>query len=111
QHRRGPGKLAVTRVDLIGGGTRDDEERHAVAGFRRPSGLLVEARLDGGLRGVVPDQSVATIGDHERHPDRRSAGSVVVMPALEGMTAMVEEPFLILPQTIVVLVIGGSEGG
>ncbi len=110
QHGRGPGKLAVTRVDLIGGATGDDEERHAVADLRRPPGLLVEARLDGGLRGVVPDHSVATIGDHEGHTNALSAGSVVVMPALDGVTAMVEEPFLILPQTIVVLVIGRSEG-
>jgi hypothetical protein len=70
------GQQPVAGVDLVGGVAGDHEERNAVADLGGPLGLLVEARLDGGLGRIVPDQAVAFVGDQERHAEAGPAGAV-----------------------------------
>ena len=61
QHGRCSGEQAVAGVDFVGVAARDDEEGNAVAYLGNPAGLLVEAWLDGGLRGIVPDHPIALL--------------------------------------------------
>ena len=110
QHGRGAGEQPVAGVDLVGRVAGDDKERNAVADLRGPAGLLVEAGLDGGLRGVVPQQAVALVGDQKRHAEAGSGGRQVVGPAADRVAAMIEKALVILAQAVVVLVVGRGEG-
>ncbi len=105
QQRRGAGEQAVARVDLIRRGPGNHEKRNPVAHLRGPGGALVEARLDGGLRRVVPQQPVALVGHQERHAEAGRSRSPVICPATNRMAAMIKKSLVILAQAVVVLVI------
>ena len=49
------------------------------------------------------------VGDNEGHTDTFPTGGVVVVPALDFVATKIEIPLLMLPQTIVMLVLGRSE--
>src|SRR5215472_12599294 len=104
QQWRGSGELPVAGVDLIRAPAGDDEEGDSIADLRSPLSTLVEARLDGGLRRIVPDHPVPAIGDHERYADARCGGGGVIMPALYDVAAVIEKTLLVLAEAIVVLV-------
>ena len=110
KHRRGPGKLPVAGVDLVGGVAGDHEERYPVAHLGGPAGLLVEAGLDDRLGGIVPDHAVTVVGDQKRHAHAGGGGGGVVVPAFDSAAAVVEKPLLVLAQAVVVLVVGRNEG-
>ena len=111
QQRRGTGEQTIAGVDFVGGVAGDHEERDTVANLRRPLRLLVEAGLDGGLRRIVPDEAVALVGDEERDAGGGRGGREVVVPAADGMAAMIEEAFVIVAEAVVVLVVGRDESG
>jgi hypothetical protein len=111
QHGSGSSQQPVSRVDLVQRAAGDHEERHAVADLRCPARALVESGLNDGLRGIVPDDSVTIIRHHEGDTHARSRGRSVVVPAFDAVSAMIEKPFLILAEAVIVLVIGRSKGG
>ena len=111
QQGRGAGEQPVAGVDFIGGVAGDHKEGDAVAHLRGPLGLLVEAGLDGGLRGIVPDEAVALVSDEKRHACGGRGGREIVVPAADGMAAMIEEAFVVVAEAVVVLVVGRNEGG
>ena len=89
QQRRGARKLPVPGIDFICRRAGNDKEGHAVADLRTPERPLVESRLDGRLRGIIPNDPVPVVRNHEGHADAGAAGSCVVMPAFDRMAAMV----------------------
>ena len=110
QHMRGAGEQLIARVDFVRVVAGNDEEGDAVTHLRGPLGLLVEARLDGGLGGVIPQQAVAFVGHQKGHAEAGSGGSKVVGPAAHHVAAMIEEAFVVLAQAVVMLVGGRGEG-
>ena len=111
QHVRGAGELAIALVDFVGFISRDHKEGDAVADFGRPDVLLVEAKIDRGLRRVIPDQPVAAAGNEEWNADILSTDGGVIMPAIDSMVAQVESTLLLLAESIVVLAGRRIEGG
>ena len=57
--------------------------------------LLVEAEANGRRGRIVPDDAVALVGDEERHADVFAARGRVIVPAVERVTAQVEEALLL----------------
>ena len=106
QHVRGAREQPIAGVDLVRSGAGNHEEGNTVARLGDPAGLLVEARLDRGLRSVVPQECIALVGDQERHAETGSGRSRVIGPAMDRVSAMVQKTLLILPQPVVVLVGG-----
>jgi hypothetical protein len=62
--------------------------------------------LNGGFGGVVPEKAVAFVGYEKRDAEAGGGWGRVVIPATDGMAAMVEETFVVLAEAVVVLVIG-----
>ena len=110
KHRHIAGQQVVAGVDLVVRLARDDKERDALANIRCPLRLIVEAEAGGRLAGIVPDQTVAFVGDDERHADALAGGCVVVVRTAQDVAATVEKSLLILAEAVVVFVLRRGEG-
>ncbi len=75
----------------------------------RPARLLVEARLDGGLGRVVPDQAVALVRDQERNAGGGRGGRQIVVPAAHRVSAVIEKALVVVAKAVVVLVVGRNK--
>ncbi len=111
QQRGGAGEKTIAGIDFVGGVAGDDEEGDAVADLRCPLGLFVEAGFDGGFGWIVPDEAVAFVRDEERDAGGGRSGREVIVPAADGMAAMIEETFVVVAEAVVVLVVRRDEGG
>src|SRR3569833_1791736 len=60
---------------------------------------------------VVPDDAVAFVGDHEGYAYRLTGGCVIVVFAVDGPATIVEDAFLVLSQSVVMLIGRGLECG
>src|ERR1039458_6940119 len=110
EHRSVTGEIAITNVELVCGVACNHEEGNSPANLRYPLGLFVEAREDGGLGCVVPQQRVALVGDKKWDTESWTACGLIVSPTLDFVPAVVKIAFLISPQAVVILVFRRGEG-
>ena len=110
QHGNVAGQQVVALVDLVIRLARNNEEGDALAHVGGPPGDIVEAELRGGLAGVVPQQTVALVGDHEWNAYAGSGRGRIVVRASHRMAAPVQIALMVLAQAVVVLILGRGEG-
>ena len=109
QQVRNTGESAIAGIDFITGLTGNHKEGNAVADLRRPFRLLVKPRFDRRFRRIVPDQAITVIGDDERNARALATRSRVVVPALDGVAAMIEIPLLILTEAVIMFIVRRME--
>src|SRR4051794_5682353 len=105
QQRSRAGELAIAGVNFVVIAASNHEVGDTVADFGIPTGVLVEAEIDGGFGRVIPQETVAFVRDDERDPDAGRGGRVVVVPGADRVAAEVEVAFLVLAQAVIVFVV------
>ena len=74
----------------------DDKETYPSADLAQEGVLAVEAEAYSGAGGVIPQQGIALVGDHEGHTDALAARRVVVVGAAQNVAATVQVALLVL---------------
>src|SRR5580698_4751819 len=69
-----------------------------------PGRATVNTRRHDGLGRIVPDDAVAFVGDQEGYAHRFAGGRIVVVPTVDGAAPIIQNPLLILPEPVVMLV-------
>src|SRR6185437_10340727 len=82
-----PRELCISGIQGVSIVTDDDEERHALTDFGFPQCAPIDTRIDVGIGGVIPYDSITAARDHERYADCLAVRLVVEVPAVDRAAA------------------------